>query len=218
MQMPCATVTTGFQRTRCSMTRTNEEVEQFISTLEDEFKDIPDAIVKEGAQSVLDYLKGKKTLAQMFNVTPEMMRFMIEQGFVQFKTGRYEDAERVFKVLTFLDWNNPFFHSVHGSVLQRQKKYGEAVASFSEAIKLNPKDIVSLVSRAEVFLIHGHIQYAQFDLDEALKCTDINEPKWIERAKSMKERITSAFSAKQNPKGETKTPAKPTKKGKKGAP
>lgn len=195
------------------MTHADDEVEQFISTLEGEFKDIPEAIVKEGAQSVLDYLHGKRTLAQMFNITPEMLRFMIEQGYNQFKTGRYDDAERVFKVLTFLDWNNPFFHSVHGSILQRQKKYGPAVASFSEAIKLNPKDIVSLVSRAEIFLIHGHIQYAQHDLDEALKCTDINEPKWIERAKSMKERIGNAFAAKKNPKGETKD-----KKGKKGAP
>lgn len=196
------------------MTQPDDDVDQFIATLEDEFKDIPEVIVKEGAQSVLDYLKGKKTLAQMFNITPQMMRFMIEQGYTQFKTGRYDDAERIFKVLTFLDWNNPFFHSVRGSVLQRQKKYGEAVASFSEAIKLNPKDIVSLVSRAEVFLIHGHIAYAQHDLDEALKCTDINEPKWIVRAKSMKDRITNAFAARKNPKGETKTPAK---KGKKGA-
>lgn len=197
------------------MAHDDADVEQFISKLEDEFKDIPEAIVKEGAQSVLDYLHGQKTLAQMFNITPEMLRFMIEQGYNQFKTGRYEDAERVFKVLTFLDWNNSFFHSVHGSILQKQKKYGPAVASFSEAIKLNPKDVVSLVGRAEIFLIHGHIPYAQHDLDEALKCTDIDEPKWVERAKSMKERINNAFAAKQSSKGETPTPAK---KGKKGAP
>lgn len=197
------------------MTHVDDEVEQFISKLEEEFKDIPEVIVKEGAQSVLDYLKGQKTLAQMFNITPEMLRFMIEQGYTQFKTGRYDDAERIFKVLTFLDWNNPFFHSVHASILQKQKKYGPAVASFTEAIKLNPKDVVSLVSRAEIFLVHGHIPYAQHDLDEALKCTDINEPKWVERAKSMKERITNALAARKNPKGEAKTPAK---KGKKGAP
>lgn len=197
------------------MAHADDDVDQFIGTLEKEFRDIPEAIVKEGAQSVLDYLHGRRTLAQMFNITPEMLRFMIEQGYTQFKTGRYDDAERIFKVLTFLDWNNPFFHSVHGSILQRQKKYGPAVASFSEAIKLNPKDVVSLVSRADIFLIHGHIAYAQHDLDEALKCTDINEPKWVERAKAMKERITNAFVARKTPKGGVKTPAK---KGKKGAP
>lgn len=189
------------------MTDADKKVDQFISTLEDEFKDIPEAIVKEGAQSVLDYLKGKKTLAQMFNVTPEMLRFMVEQGFNQFKTGRYEDAERIFKVLTFLDWNNSYMHSMHASVLQQQKKYGEAVAEYSEAIKLNPKDIVSLVNRAEIFLIHGHVPFAQHDLDQALTCTDIGEAKWLERAKSMKERIVNALSG-------TKGPAK---KGKKGA-
>lgn len=204
MYSPCATVTPEFQRTRCQVTsKADAKAEQFIATLETEFKDIPEAIIKEGAQSVLDYLKGKKTLAEMFNVTPEMLRFMVEQGYTQFKTGRYEDAERIFKVLTFLDWNNAYLHSVHGSVLQRQKKYGEAVAEFSEAIKLNPKDIVSLVSRAEVFVIHGHIPHAQHDLDQALSCTDINEPKWVARAQAMKDRIAKAFAV--------------TKKGKKGA-
>lgn len=195
------------------MTDADKKIDQFISTLEVEFKDVPETIIKEGAESVLDYLKGKRTLAQMFNITPEMMKFMIEQGFNQFKTGRYEDAARVFRVLTFLDWNNSYMHSMHGAVLQQQKKYGEAVAEYSEAIKLNPKDVVSLVNRAEILLIHGQIPFAQHDLDEALKCTDIGEPKWVERAKSMKERISKALHQGETG-GSAKTPAK---KGKKGA-
>jgi tetratricopeptide (TPR) repeat protein len=199
------------------MTDADKKVDQFISTLETEFKDIPEAIVKEGAQSVLDYLKGKKTLAQMFNVTPEMLRFMVEQGFNQFKTGRYEDAERIFKVLTFLDWNNAYMHSMHGSILQQQKKYGEAVAEYSEAVKLNPKDIVSLVNRAEIFLIYGHIPFAQHDLDQALTCTDIGEPKWVERAKSMKDRITNALSSAKTSESGDVGGKTPVKKGKKGA-
>ncbi len=220
MQLPCDTVSYRFQRTRYAMTTADEKVDQFIALLEDEFKDIPEVIVKEGAQSVLDYIKGKRTLAQMFNITPEMLRFMVEQGFNQFKTGRYDDAARVFKVLTYLDWNNAYMHSMHGTVLQKQKKYGEAVAEYTEAIKLNPKDVVSLVNRAEIFLIHGHIPFAQFDLNQVLACTDVNEPKWIERAKAMKERIASAASAfaarKKTDKGEPKEIEK-AKKGKKGA-
>lgn len=212
MESPCDTVSSEFQRTRYSMTTADEKVDQFISALEQEFQDIPEAVVKEGAQSVLDYIHGKKTLAQMFNVTPDMMRYAAEQGFNQFKTGRYDDAARIFKVLTFLDWNNPYFHSVHGSILQKQKKYGEAVAEYTEAIKLNPKDVVSLVNRAEVFLVHGHIPYAQHDLDEAIKCTDVGEPKWVERARQMKERIVNALTPPtKSTKGEPKT------KGKKGA-
>lgn len=214
MHLSHATVTSGFQKTRCVMTTADDTVDQFVSQLETEFKLVPEEIIREGAQSVLDYIKGKKTLAQMFNITPDMMKFMVEQGYNQFKTGRYDDADRVFRVLTFLNWNNTAFHSMRGSILQKQKKYGEAVAEYSEAIKQNPKDIVSLVNRAEIFLVHGHIPYAHHDLDEALKCTDIGEAEWIERAKSMKERITNALSATTGGKGETKPPAK---KGKKGA-
>lgn len=212
MELPCDTVSYEFQRTRYPMTTADEKVDAFISNLEHEFKDIPEVVIKEGAQSVLDFINDKKTLAEMFNITPDMLRYAVEQGYNQFKTGRYDDAARIFKVLTFLDWNNAYFHSVHGSILQKQKKYGEAVAEYTEAIKLNPKDIVSLVSRAEVFLIHGHIPYAQYDLDEAIKCTDIGEPKWVERARQMKKRIVTALTPPTK-----STKGEPNTKGKKGA-
>lgn len=195
------------------MSTADDKVNRFISDLEKEFIAVPEEIVRAGAQSVFDYIKGKKTLAQMFNITPDMMKFMVEQGYTQFKTGRYDDADRVFRVLTFLDWNNSAFHSMRGTILQKQKKYGEAVAEYSVAIKINPKNIVALVNRSEIFLLHGHIPYAHHDLDEALKCTDIGEDEWLERAKTMKERITNALSAKSGGKGTTNPPAKKGKKG-----
>jgi tetratricopeptide (TPR) repeat protein len=196
------------------MASPDEKLEKFIAQLEEAFRDVPETVVQEGARSVVEYFKGRRTLAQMFNITPDMQRFMLEHGYNQMKTGRYDDADRIFKVLTFLDWNNPYFHSVRGSILQRQKKYGEAVAEYSEAIKLNSNDIVSLVNRAEIFLAHGHVPYAQHDLNQALGCTDV-DAQWIERAKTMKDRIAQALST-----GSKKVPdeggKKPAKKGKKG--
>lgn len=196
------------------MTTADEKVDQFISQLESEFKNVPEEIVRAGAQSVVDYIKGKRNLAQMFNITPDMLQFMVEQGYNQFKTGRYEDADRVFRVLTFLSWENPSFHAMRGTILQKQKKYGEAVAEYSEAIKINPKDIVSLVNRAEIFLIHGHIPYANHDLDEALQCENAPDPAWLERARGMKEKIAQAITAQKTGRtGEGKTPVKKGKKG-----
>jgi len=214
MRMGHATVERTKTRTRYPMATPDEKVEQFIAQLEEAFKDVPEVVLQEGARSVVEYLKGQRSLANMFNITPDMQRFMVEQGYNQMKTGRYEDAERIFRVLTFLDWNNSYYHSVHASTLQQQKKYGEAVAEYGEAIKLNPKDIVSLVNRAEIFLIHGHVPYAQHDLNQALTCTDIDEPEWLDRAKKLKERIAKALGSDQSDKDAGGD--KPAKKGKKG--
>ena len=94
--------------------------------------------------------------------------YMAEFGFTQFKVGRYSDAERVFKVLTVLDWKNPYYHSVMGSILHRQKRYGEAIAEYSQAIDLDDKDVVSYTNRGEIFMQHGLMEEARSDLEKAV--------------------------------------------------
>ena len=154
---------------------------------------IPEVVVAAGKDRVAEFLQGHASVANLFNVTPERLRQLVEHGYTQFKTGRYDDAAKIFHVLTFLEWNNPYYHSMRGSILQRQKKDGEAVAEFSQAIKLSPVDVVSWVGRAEVFLRHGHLDYAQHDLNEALKLKDA-DPKVLAHAKLLKERIAQAFA------------------------
>jgi Flp pilus assembly protein TadD len=144
------------------------EMARFFAALEKNFKDVPEAEMKRGAQKIKDFIDGKLSWAELFNFTPEMLFQMAEFGFTQFKVGRYEDAERVFKVLTVLDWNNAYYHSVMGSILQRQRRYGDAIAEYSQAIELDPHDIVSHTNRGEVFMQHGLFDEAQADFDAAI--------------------------------------------------
>jgi len=110
---------------------------------------------------------------------------MAEFGYAQFKIGRYPDAERVFKVLTVLDWNNHYYHSMMGTILQRQKRYGEAIAEYTQAIELYSKDVVSLTNRGEIFLQHNLLTEAEEDLKKAVD-TDIDgKNKWVNRAKML---------------------------------
>ena len=110
-------------------------------------------------------------------------------GFLQFKQGRYTDAERVFKGLAILDWNNAYYHSVLGSILQRQKRYGEAIAEYTQALELDPKDTVSLTNRGEIFMHHGLMDEAKDDFKHAMDLDTDGTDRFANRARMLTEQI-----------------------------
>ena len=161
----------------------NRQMDQFFKELEEHLKDVPQDEIKKGAEKVMDFIKGKLSWAELFDFTPEMLFQMAEHGLTQFKVGRYGDAERVFKVLTILDWENAYYHSVMGSILQRQKRYGEAIAEYDQALELMPDDITSLTNRGEVYMQHGLVDEAHADFEQAVKLDPGGEDRWANRAR-----------------------------------
>lgn len=166
-----------------SQAEADAEMERFFTALEEQYKDVPEAEIERGARKVKSFIDGELNWAQLFDFTPEMLFQLAEYGFTQFKTGRYEDAERVFKVLTVLDWNNAYYHSVMGSILQRQKRYGEAIAEYSQAIELDANDIVSYTNRGEVLLLHGLLDEAEGDLEKATQLDPEGDDRFANRAR-----------------------------------
>jgi tetratricopeptide (TPR) repeat protein len=166
-------------------------VDKFMSAMNERFKDAPEAEVRKGAQKIKDFIGGRISWAELFSFTPEMLFQMAEFGFAQFKAGRYQDAERIFKVLTVLDWNNSYYHSVMGSILQREKRFGEAIAEYSQAIDLDPKDIVSFTNRGEIFLQHGLIDEAEADLAKAIELDIDGDDKFANRARMLMQQLAA---------------------------
>lgn len=161
------------------------EMERFFEALDDRVKDIPEEEIDRGVKKVKDFVDGKMGWAELFNFTPEMLFQLAEYGFMQFKQGRYPDAERVFKGLTILDWNNAYYHSVLGSILQRQKRYGEAIAEYTQALDLDPKDTVSLTNRGEIFMRHGLVEDAKQDFQDAVALDPEGSDKFANRARML---------------------------------
>lgn len=161
------------------------ELDEFFKKLEEELKDIPQDEIEKGSRKVVDFLEGKVSWAELFNFTPRMLYQMAEFGYTQFKVGRYKDAERIFKVLTVLDWNNHYYHSMMGTVLQRQKRYGEAIAEYTQAIDLYPQDIVSYTNRGEIFMQHKLFSEAEADFNKAINLDPNDENKWAGRARML---------------------------------
>ncbi len=181
------------------MTREEAEIEMqhFFEALEEKVKGIPEEEIERGVKKVKDFVDGKIGWAQLFDFTPEMLFQLAEFGFMQFKQGRYQDAERVFKGLAILDWNNAYYHSVLGSILQRQKRYGEAIAEYTQALDLDPKDIVSYTNRGEIFMHHGLMDEAKDDFKHAIVLDPDGTDKFANRARMLTQQIKRLQSAKK---------------------
>lgn len=173
------------------------EMERFFEALEEKVKGIPEEEIDRGVEKVKDFVDGKIGWAELFNFTPEMLFQLAEYGFMQFKQGRYQDAERVFKGLTVLDWNNAYYHSVLGSILQRQKRYGEAIAEYTQALDLDSKDVVSYTNRGEIFMRHGLVEEAKQDFQSAIKLDPDGNDRFANRARMLVEQIEKQRTGKK---------------------
>lgn len=172
-----------------------DEWEAFFAELEGRLKNIPPAEIEAGAKKIEDFIQGKIGWNEVFNFTPQQMHQMAEQGYLHFKYGRYQDAERFFKVLTILDWDNFYYHSMLGSILQRQKRDGEAIVEFSQAIETNGNDLLSLTHRGEIFMKHGWVKDATRDLEKAVALDTGGKGLATQRAKVLLEQLKKPASA-----------------------
>lgn len=82
---------------------------------------------------------------------------------------KLEGAEAIASGLSLIDPNNAFIHLIVGSLLQQLGKDDEAILSYSEAIRLFPKDLNSLANRGEIYLKHGKLELAVTDLKAAVE-------------------------------------------------
>lgn len=161
------------------------EMEAWFEKLEAKLKTVPPEEIEKGAQKIKDFLEGKIGWADVFHFTPEQTFQIAEMGYNHFKLGRYQDAERFFKVLTILDWDNFYYHSMLGSILQRQKRDGEAIVEYSQAIESNPHDVVSLTNRGEIFMKHGWMKDATRDFEKAIELNPKGENQWANRSRTL---------------------------------
>lgn len=190
------------------------ELEKFFKRIEEDLKNTPKELMEVGSERVIDFIKGNITWSEMFNIPKKVVKDMVEYGYLQFQSGRYEEAERFFKMLTVMDWNNSYYHSMMGSILQRQKRYGEAVAEYSEAIKLNPNDIVSLTNRGEIYILHKVFDKAIADFEKAASLDPKKEDKWANRARALRVKIEQIKKVTAPKKAEEKKQETKKEKGK----
>ena len=82
------------------------------------------------------------TIRELKGITDNEMEAVYSLGYSFYTTGRYDDAEKVFRFLVLFDHLNQKYWTGLGAVYQSQKRYSEAITAYGYASFLdlhNPK-------------------------------------------------------------------------------
>ncbi len=124
------------------------------------------------------------TVRDLKGITTGEMEAVYSLGFNFYNTGRYDDAEKIFKFLVMFDHMTPKYWMGLGSVQQVKKNYKAAVTNYACASFLDIHDPKPQYHAAECFLAMGDVDNATSAL-EALK---MFAPKDTERGRQYLEK------------------------------
>ena len=92
-----------------------------------------------------DYLAQGGTLAEINNISQEVLETTYELAYQQYSSGHYMEAAKRFRYLCFYNqWNPKFFISL-GACQQMMKVYGQAIDTFTYAARLDPNNPLPVV-------------------------------------------------------------------------
>ncbi len=100
------------------------------------------------------------TLGELKGISHEELEAVYSLGFTQYRTGRYEDASKLFQFLVLFDHLNPKYWLALGAVQQVAKDYQGAIASYGYASFLDLENPKPQLHAAECFLALGDRQNA----------------------------------------------------------
>lgn len=179
----------GTSQTEAVPQTLEEVMASAVPKLKQVLQKIPPEKLAEAKKEADVILSGDLSWADLSQYTPERLLQIAEVGYNQFKIGKYDSSERIFKGLTVIDPSNYYYHQMLGATFQRLGKQPEAIVEYSLGISLNPKDLVSLTNRGEIYFKLGIFELANSDFDQAVALDTKGEDRWANRAKMLREQI-----------------------------
>ena len=95
------------------------------------------------------------TVRELKGITDSEMEAIYSLGYSFYTTGRYEDAEKVFRFLVLFDHLNQKYWTGLGAVYQVEKRYSEAITAYGYASFLDLKNPKPQYFAAECFAALG---------------------------------------------------------------
>lgn len=140
---------------------------------------------KRLTELLLAYLDDKVSLAELKGLSRDQLFQLSEAGFVKFKHGRLDEAEKIYQGLIVLDHRNAYFHAMMGAIHQRRDRPIEAILEYSQTLKLDRKDVSAYVNRGEIYLRHRNYKKAAEDFRNAILLDMSGSNLWANRARSL---------------------------------
>ncbi len=131
------------------------------------------------------FLEDKTSLAELKGITRRQLYQLAEAGHIKFKHGRIDEAEKIFRGLLVLDHRNAYFHAMMGAIHQKSQRSVEAIVEYSQALRLNRRDVTSMVNRGEIYLRHKNYRRAAEDFRSAILLDPSGFNLWANRARSL---------------------------------
>ena len=142
-------------------------------------------------QLLNEFVLGNITLGELEGIGKEVQYQIAERGYKLLNAGKLKEAEKIFKGLITLDPFDSYFHTVLGSIHQRQDMKDEAIEEYSRALKVNPFNATALANRGEIYFQQGRVLEATQDFQAAIE----NDPECKEPA-TLRCRVLSMALAK----------------------
>lgn len=108
--------------------------------------------VEDIEEALKGFILGDLTLAQLEGISAEDIYAVADMGYDLFEEGKIEDARKIFEGLYTYNPMDPYFHSVLGSIYQRQSQFAEAARHYVSAVQLYPEDVTTWTNLGETQL------------------------------------------------------------------
>lgn len=172
--------------------KNNEWLDKFLATLQGIKPEEADKAVK----LVERFIEGEITWAELQGLPPQILFQMAEYGYIQFQRGKLKEAETIFKGLSVLDHKRAYYHSVLGAIYQRMDKLGDALAEYTVALEMDPKNISAYVNRGEIYFKCGYIDEPLEDFEKAIALDPQGKDPRANRARLLKNLVLQESQAK----------------------
>ena len=107
------------------------------------------------AEAAEKFANGFATMRELKGITKAEMEAVYSVGFNMYRTGRYDDAEKIFRFLVLFDHLEPKYWLGVGAVQQVRKDYQGAIASYGYSSFLDLANPKPQLHAAECFLALG---------------------------------------------------------------
>ncbi len=119
-------------------------------------------------EMVTDFLYNAKTLKDVRGMTTDNLEAVYNLAYTAYNSGRYDQAQKMFRFLCFLDHLEKKYWVGLGACMQFTKQYNTAVDAFSMAGLLDPDDPRAPLQAAQCHMALGNREAALDGLKAAI--------------------------------------------------
>jgi Flp pilus assembly protein TadD len=141
------------------------------------------------------FVMGELTLGQLYGITIEEAYSIAELGYTFMEQGRLGEAQTVFQGLVISNPYDAYFHTVLGSIYQRQENIDGALEEYSIAIGLDPANMEAYVNRGELLIRKGNFEMAASDFKNAIQLDPDGQSPSANRARALASVTAAALNA-----------------------